>query len=269
MSMAVTQHGVASAGVQRTPNASLRIFKIVVVGLLLITLVLLGSHAIDMNLASKTIYPILHVNIEGQFRNIKTKHLEVLVTPYLQHGFFNIDMEAIHSTLLTEPWVHSVNIRRLWPAGLRIIVKEKQAIAIWSKEALLSYEGELFRPSLETFHEGLINLAGPVGTEKLVLSQLHAVQPYLESTGLKITKLTLTDRRSWLVDVDSGMKLILGQAVDLNPLERFVKAYSKLTAEYKHNIAQADLRYTNGFSVRWLTGIDKSNNRGMDAKEAR
>jgi len=59
--------------------------------------------------------------------------------------------------------------------------------------------------------------------------------------------------------LDNGMALMLGrQEKSHERLLRFVRSYNRVLAARAEQIEQVDLRYTNGFAVRWKPAGDES-----------
>ena len=75
----------------------------------------------------------------------------------------------------------------------------------------------------------------------------------------------MDQRRSWMVIVDNGIKLNLGnndisslnmdkiESMLLERVKRFAYFYEKNLKTYRNKIEQIDMRYTNGFTVQWKT----------------
>jgi cell division protein FtsQ len=47
------------------------------------------------------------------------------------------------------------------------------------------------------------------------------------------------------------LRLLLGKGINNERLERFISVYPKLLGEKIAQVDSVDLRYTNGFAVRW------------------
>ncbi len=73
----------------------------------------------------------------------------------------------------------------------------------------------------------------------------------LESAGLEIERLVLDQRGSWSMVLDSGTHVELGRDVPVERLERLMASWRRLTRTQPLPPVEVDLRYTNGFAVRW------------------
>ena len=66
-----------------------------------------------------------------------------------------------------------------------------------------------------------------------------------------ITGLDLDARGGWRVRLADGAVIVLGHGQDAAALASFAHAASVLLESRPHGFERADLRYANGFAVRW------------------
>ncbi len=168
-------------------------------------------------------------------------------------GFFNIDVDVIRDVLLEIPWVNTATVRRVWPDTLQIVIVEQLPIARWGAGGLVNSQGQLFFPLPETYPPGLPELQGPVDSQTSVAVRYREMEKELDALALHINRIVLDERRSWKIEMDSGITLLLGRVNDNARLTRFTRLYPVALAARAADIEQVDLRYTNGFSVRWKT----------------
>jgi cell division protein FtsQ len=196
--------------------------------------------------------PIKQVRIEGEFFRLSPNKLKAIVTDKVRGGFFNLDVDAVRNVLLANPWVRDVTVQRVWPDSLRVSVLEQVAVARWGQDGLLNSDGEYFSPEPETFPAELPELHGPHGTEIILLNQFYKIQKSISGIGIKIKYLTLSDRRAWQFVLENGIQVILGRKdFDLR-LERFINFVPFGLTGKLSQTELVDMRYTNGFSVRWI-----------------
>ena len=170
--------------------------------------------------------------------------------PVVDGGFFSVDLEAVRNELINLPWVEDVSVRRQWPDQLLVRVIEKQPVVYWGDESLLSSKGELFVPG-KIVSINMPHLEGPEGQHKTMLKELARMQAWLLETGLQIQKMKLDARRSWSLQMSSGLKLRLGRKQMHERLQRFALVYKNNLQSEKREIKHIDMRYTNGFAVAW------------------
>jgi cell division protein FtsQ len=199
-------------------------------------------------------FPLRTVRIESPLKHVAQEAIRNTVAPHVEAGFVGVDVDAVRDSLEALPWVHHASVRRAWPDKLVIRVTEQQALARWGKEALVNIHGELFRPQLNEAWKRLPLLRGPRETNQMVAEQYMAMQGVLKPLGLTITHMSLNERRALTMRLANGLQLGLGrQDTDLRLL-RFVKVYQQVLAPRLEAIESIDLRYTNGFAVRWRDG---------------
>lgn len=220
---------------------------------LLFMLMFSGWHLAESGF--KDIVPIENVEIEGAYENISLNDLRGKVVSVLEGGYFTVDLEVVRDALLELPWVEDASVRRQWPAGLHIKVIEKQAVAYWGDDSVLSNRGELFTPLVIEKNKALPLLRGPEGLHEKVWGFLMEVNDDFNETDLEINQLALDERRAWtLVIANKGVAqevvVKLGREDTANRLDRFVRVFSNNAALSLNNIAVIDMRYPNGFAMR-------------------
>jgi cell division protein FtsQ len=66
-----------------------------------------------------------------------------------------------------------------------------------------------------------------------------------------VTAVTLSPRGGWTLTLASGAEIAIGREHPRERLKRFLDAWPKLAAGRANSPAYIDLRYANGFAVRW------------------
>lgn len=195
--------------------------------------------------------PIQRVKIEGTFSHLSDSEISQAVLPFVQAGFFSIDVSQLKQRLLQLPWMKHVSVLRVWPDMVIIHLTEQDAVAHWNNNRLLNAEGELFEAQGKTVSSNLPYLAGPDGQAPEILEQYHRMNEMLQHLGLHITRLDLSMRQAWTIDLDNGMKLKLGRVQPMQGLSRFISAYNNIFGSRGTSAEWVDLRYPNGMAVRW------------------
>jgi len=192
--------------------------------------------------------PIRQVHIEGKFLRLDTYRLQELVTDKVRGGFFNIDVAAIRNALVALPWVNDVSVHRVWPDGLRVIVNEQTAVVRWNETGLLNDQGHYFSPEKDTFPQDLPLLEGPEDAQELLLVRFNLLK---QTYGLSVVRLQLNERRAWKFELENGLSVVLGRKDFESRVERFVTVVINNLGEKSSQAREIDMRYTNGFAVRW------------------
>jgi cell division protein FtsQ len=195
------------------------------------------------------------VQVEGELRHVDRQALAARVAPLAKGNYFSADLAAIRAAALHGTWVDEVVVSRRWPDGIRLQVREKQPVALWGAGGLISSRGDLFLPgdlaaqSVDT--DNLPILFGPGNKGTYVMEQYRAMNSVLRGIGMRIVELQLTDRMSWFLRLDNGIRLVVDQADTIEKLQRFAYLYERQLKPDGDNIATIDLRYRNGVAVGW------------------
>jgi len=195
--------------------------------------------------------PIKYVRITGDFRHLQPEQLQTLVTNEVRGGFFNVNVSTIRDILLQDPWVQDVMVQRVWPETLRVTVTEHIPLARWGDDSLVNTDGERFTPAQESIPHDLPRLAGPDGSELVLLERFHEINKRLEPLGLEVVQLEQDPRRSWQFVVNAGFSVVLGRKEFSQRIDRFVQTVPLALSGRMERADAVDMRYTNGFSVRW------------------
>lgn len=220
--------------------------KLVVLGLLVG-----GWQLLQSTLRELDVLPIENVYIEGEFNYLSHERLKQQAMPYVSGGFFTVNLEQLRSRLIILPWVEDVSIRRQWPNSVQLRVIEKQPVAFWGKDQLLSSRAVLFKPETLDKSMTIPKISGPEGQHEDMLRELGRLQAWLSDTGLRISQLEQDERRSWNVIMETGLELRLGRKMRHERVKRFTNAYQKQLMKQEKQIRHVDMRYTNGFAVAW------------------
>lgn len=209
---------------------------------------------------------------QTQLQRVSEASLRSALSAPLQGNFFTIDLEAVRQMFTTVPWVAQVMVRREWPDGLRVAVREYQPLGLWNDTQVLDIRGVPFTAN-QAEAEGtpgqvLPVFAGPEGSGPLVRQRYHELREWLRPLGREPVRLTLSARHAWQVVLDNGLVLDLGRdpGIDWNQgdpdrpqiseasmaerVARFVANLPQLEARADRPVVHADLRYPDGFAVR-------------------
>lgn len=196
-------------------------------------------------------FPLQSVHFDSRLQHVREGDLRDALRGHLADGFLGLDVDAIHRALEALPWVETAAVRRVWPGQLRVEIREQVAAAVWNGEALLNTSGEAFDAPEDTWPSDLPDLSGPAGREADVAQRHQEVARALGRIGLAVDGLAMDARESWTIELESGARIRLGRESVDRRLARFLAAYPGLVRERGTDLAHADLRYPNGFSVRW------------------
>ncbi|MCB1880739.1 MAG: FtsQ-type POTRA domain-containing protein [Chromatiaceae bacterium] len=223
------------------------------VALLLFAIIGSGAAWVFEQLRDPRVLPFKVVRIDGPLRHLDRLQIEKAVGGEIRGNFFTVDVERVHRAARNLPWIDQVSVRRVWPHTLVIKIVEQVPMARWGKSQLVNPKGDLFSPSPDEIPTGLPYLYGPVGSSHEMVVHYRNLKPRLALLGLELDQLSVDARRSWKMVFANGMRLNLGSKELEERLQRFISIFPLIRngAEPESKLLDVDLRYTNGFTVRW------------------
>jgi cell division protein FtsQ len=232
--------------------------------LIAVGVALLGSviWAVQKGILWSGWLPIKTVQVAGQLQWVDKEKLNTVLTPFTGANFFNADLQEIKRAVQQLPWVMSVSVRRVWPDTLRLEVREHQALARWDSVFLMNQAGQLYQP--QTLPQNLVHLQGPSGMHQRVYELYQELQRTYAQYDMEISNLALNGRHALQVRLSNGIEFLFGRySVTSDPqmmLNRFFGAYEQGLNRRIDQVERVDLRYANGFAIRWRSGSDDNNN---------
>jgi cell division protein FtsQ len=197
-------------------------------------------------------WPVTQLTVQAEFKHVSADEVRATVLPRLGKGFFALDLDAVQKAVAALPWVESAEARKRWPDTLLLRIYERQPFARWNDKQLISRQGQVFDAPVTDDTSTLPSLHGPDERLAEVVSFYADTQKAFAGTHLQITGVALTERGSWSVGTASGAQIVIGDRAQAGRrLRRFLDVYPQLMAGHADGFAYADLRYTNGFAVRW------------------
>lgn len=219
---------------------------------LIIFAIILLSLTVANQFRAVKYFPIKEVNIIG-VQHIDHQAIQQMLLPLVKNGFFSVDVAMIKERLYQYPWVADASVRRVWPNQVVIRVSEKTPLARWNDENLISTSGDIFKPDSATFPRDLPQFVGPEGKHINMIENYNKINSILSPLHFKITRLELNPAEAWNLTLDNGMKMQVGRKDILTKINHFVKVYPKIVGGRTSDVDYVDLRYSNGFAVRWKT----------------
>ena len=197
-------------------------------------------------------WPVTELTVQAEFKHVTADQLRATVLPRLGKGFFALDLDAVQKAVAALPWVESVEARKRWPNTLLLRIYERQPFARWNDRQLISRQGLVFDAPTTADTAALPSLHGPDARLAEVVSFFAETHKAFSGTHMDITGVSLTDRGSWSVATASGAEIVIGDRDQAGRrLRRFLDVYPQMAAGHADAFVYADLRYTNGFAVRW------------------
>lgn len=116
---------------------------------------------------------------------------------------------------------------------------------------LLNQAGEVFQASSDKLPTSLPQLYGPEGSEIEAWTAFSQFQEMLKVNNLELTSLALSERFSWQLWLDNGIRLNLGRKEKAKRVQRFIDVYPRMEQRADAQIDVVDLRYDTGLAVSW------------------
>lgn len=198
-------------------------------------------------------FPVQAVRFEGEFKRVTQAELEAAVMGTVRGNFLRLDLEAVKAKVERLPWVQSASVRRAWPRDVYVQFTEQRLLARWNADAWVNQALDAVRVPSDDPPRDMPLLEGPEGTQAQVFERYRTLSALLAASGMTLRRLTLTPRRTWRLELDGGLVLVLDREEPEQKVGRFAHAWPWLARE-RQAIRQVDLRYTNGFAVQWVSG---------------
>lgn len=197
--------------------------------------------------------PVAQVIVTGEISATEQHLLQQKIQPLMHENYFTADLVAIRDAALSLSWVASVTVTRHWPDGLLVRVIPRQPVARWGSGRLLSGQGVVFIEAARADHADLPLLHGPETQSLAMMQQYQKINQWFAPLDLRLKELYLTDRMTWFMAFDSGVRVIVDQEqtnLKLQRLSELGQGNDRLHQLWQR-VAAVDLRYRNGMAIQW------------------
>jgi len=201
------------------------------------------------------VFPLRHVEVKGDLKHVTYQQVSYIVTREFKGNFFTLNLGQVSQAFEKLPWVRAASLRRQWPDKLEVTLEEHVALARWAPGGLVNTRGEVFQAASDG---SLPVFAGPDGSAGEMAEQYLAFRTTLAALHLEPVQLNLNERRAWEMKLNNGLVVALGRDQVSSRLAKFVRNYEHTVARMPRQVAYVDLRYPNGFAVRFA-GSQPSN----------
>ncbi|MAT65416.1 MAG: hypothetical protein CMN57_07200 [Gammaproteobacteria bacterium] len=227
-----------------------------------LVLALTGGYRLLDWLRDPHAWPVREVQIEGEFRHLRHEQIAAATRDMLRHGFFGVEVGAVQQRLAELPWVEEAAVRRIWPDGMQLRIREQIPVARWGEDGLLNARGELFQPDNVAEFAALPRLAGPISLRERVIRRYIEFRQALQQIERHPVSIELDARRAWRVELDNGMSIRLGRQDEARRMALFIDVYPRVFAAAPQPARTVDMRYSNGFAVHWMTAATPQRQEG-------
>lgn len=196
--------------------------------------------------------PVTSVIIEGAPVGSQST-IQTIIQHELDKSLVVINLRQLQLALEKLPWVDYVELQRVWPNKLRVVLVPQEVLAYWNDKDFLNKNMEVIPEFIGmAIPENLPRLYGPAGRQVKVGYFYQKFTQIIAPLNLAIIQLDLANNGDISLMLDNGMKVRLGQQHLLTRLKRFVKVYAKVFGGQKDLSGDSvDLRYPSGMAVVW------------------
>ena len=194
--------------------------------------------------------PIRHINVEGQVGQVNPIALQSALNSAAGHSMF-ANLKPLEQRIAALPWVKTVDMKRVSPNSLVVILSESEPVARFNEGLVLTSEGAVVTPPSVDHLTQLPQLLGPADKALFLWQGYRVMSDLLNPIGLKIWRLSLSPRFSYEVILNNGLILYLGTTQLTERLQLFIKVYEQQLAPKINQIAYVDLRYPSSLAIAW------------------
>jgi len=235
--------------------------SLIVVSICILLMAALMSGAIQSDR-----WKINSLELNAGFKRVSAEQIRVAIAASKERSFFKIDIEHIKQALKQIPWVKRVDVKKKWPNTLIVNLVEHEAFAIWNQNQLLNYSGDIF--SVEsTENLSLPQIQGSDNQAKEILQKFSRFKELIATTGFDIKKAIVSPRGSWSIELNNGIQINLGSQQKDSRIIRLKDTWISLLKKNNDLPQYIDLRYTNGYAVKWKQQTIESNDSDDDKNE--
>ena len=198
---------------------------------------------------------VANLQVVGTNSALESQQLTHYLTPVIKENYFTSDLEKIRDQALQLSWVDRVVVSRAWPNTIRVRVMPRHAIARWGTGRLLSDSGEVYTEVQVKDHTKLPILHGPLSQSKMMMRRYNEINQLFLPANLRLKDLYLTERMTWFMQFDSGLRVIVDQDQTMSKLQRLSYLAETDLKPVWSKISAIDLRYRNGISIQWKNSI--------------
>lgn len=201
--------------------------------------------------SSESWFAIHSIEIKGDLKHASASQLQKDYASLLGKSLLTTSLSEIKAVALSPQWVQSVEVRKVWPNTLQVLVHEHEPLAYWNDRQLITTGAVIISP--KTVPDlPLPKLFGPEDSSDVVLQQFGLISQVLSLGSLRIETLKLEPRGAWVITFKNGILVKLGREAILERLQRFIAVYKTDLSGRIGQISSVDARYPHGVAVAWI-----------------
>jgi cell division protein FtsQ len=226
--------------------------------LVLILLAVVGVAWVYLGMMTRDQWPIRWLEVDGQFERVSAEQLRASLAPLVAGSYFTVDLQGVREMAYRQPWVSDVLVQKSWPDTVMVRVQEFEPVAHWTGGRLISRDGRAFEVPGADEIQGLPWLDSPEQALDQVVAAWQDFNTILQPMGVELERLRLDPRGAWYLSLSNGTRVDIGRGDAESRLQRLVQSWPTLIRGRDHAPVGVDLRYTNGFAVRWPGNVEEN-----------
>jgi cell division protein FtsQ len=192
------------------------------------------------------------VEVQGNLKHLDKSTLQPIIEPFIKTNLYLLDKKSLEEEIEFNPWVYSASLTSLWPNKLIVKIHEQNPIAFWGKEGMVNEFGEVIDVDLPLQKNKLPLLYSPFDKGREMVESYIKIREWMKDFPVDIVEFREDTRGSWVLKLANGIKVKVGRQEHERRLRRFIVGYSNQLVGQVKKIDTVDLRYTNGFAVKWI-----------------
>ncbi len=194
---------------------------------------------------------VAELEVVGAQNELEKQKIVQYVAPHVTNNYFTSDLRTIRDKTLELSWVDRVVVSRAWPNSIRLRIVPKTPIARWGTGRLLSDSGDVFTEVIPKNYQYLPLLHGPASQSKLMMGRYNEINKLFAPQKIRLKELYLTDRMTWFMQFDTGLRVIVDQDQMLSKLQQLSYLAMHDLKPVWSQVSGVDLRYRNGLALQW------------------
>ena len=205
-------------------------------------------------------FTIEQVRVDTVLQRVDQGLIERSTWRNIKGNYLTADLGGIEQALENLPGVYQAVIRRVWPQTLAVSVTETGAMAqfapLGKSGTARDHEFINLRPSNQLSTVPVLR-AHPVDRQ-MIIDVFKQILPALHDVELEPLALSVSPAGRWELELQTGVDtpanrfvLLAGRGPVREKVIRFASSYAMALRSRGDMIAKVDMRYVNGFAVRW------------------
>lgn len=191
------------------------------------------------------------VEVAGDLKILNKEMLEPIIADFVKTNLFLLDSDALEAAVEDNEWVYSASLTKIWPDKLIVKIHEQQPVAFWGDKAMLSKQGAIIKTTLKDKQGVLPTLYSPESKGRNMASGFLQIREWMKDFPVRLVEFREDARGSWQIKLENDLLVKIGRNNHEKRIMRFMVGYRQKLISVVNRIDTVDLRYPNGFAVKW------------------